>query len=218
MALNNEGVNHETVLSKLKQSNGNINVSDLARYIDSDLKTVFMEREKFALINMLDVNKKGEIDSKFIEKELRRATVIGSDPTQPKIVLDMEQKRDLKPPKKVDLLVSKTTAELPDPTRPVAPGGVRPALAGPQPQEGGNLASIMRKIQGCTTISAFLLTALEKCWCSDGKMKLPDFQKYIEGSYSNILTPKEIALLIRSMDSNLDQKIDLVEFREVLLS
>jgi Ca2+-binding EF-hand superfamily protein len=218
MALNNEGVNHETVLSKLKQSNGNINVSDLARYIDSDLKTVFMEREKFALINMLDVNKKGEIDSKFIEKELRRATVIGSDPTQPKIVLDMEQKRDLKQPKKVDLLVSKTTAELPDPTRPVAPGGVRPAPAGPQPQEGGNLASIMKKIQGCTTISAFLLTALEKCWCSDGKMKLPDFQKYIEGSYSNILTPKEIALLIRSMDSNLDQKIDLVEFREVLLS
>lgn len=217
MALNNEGVNHETVLSKLKQSNGNINVSDLGRYIDSDLKTVFMEKEKFALINMLDVNKKGEIDSKFVEKELRRATVIGSDPTQPKIVLDMEQKRDLKPPKKVDLLVSKTTAELPDPTRPVAPGGVRPTPAGSQPQEGGNLASIMRKIQGCTTISAFLLTALEKCWCSDGKMKLPDFQKYIEGSYSNILTPKEITLLIRSMDSNLDQKIDQVEFREVLL-
>lgn len=216
MALKNEGLNHETVLSKLKQPNGNINVSDLARYIDSEVKTVFMEREKFALINMLDVNKKGDIDSKFVEKELRRATVIGSDPTQSKIVLEMEQKRDLKPPKKVDLKVSKTAAELPDPTRPVATGGARPAPAGPQPQEGGNLASIMRKIQECTTMSAFLLTALEKCWCSDGQMKLPEFQKYLEGSYSNILIPKEMALLIRSIDSNLDQKIDLEEFREVL--
>lgn len=214
MAANSQGDSSESIISKLKQSGGHLKAADLAQYIENDLKTVFKEREKFALINMLDVNKSSEIDLQFFAKEMKRASYIGNDPTQQKIVLESEIKRELKPPKKQDLRASRGPAELPDPTRPVTGGSVRSVVPGAVPQE-SNLATIMRKIQGQTTMSDFLLTALEKCWNPEGRLKLNDFKGFVESTYSRMLTAKEILLLIRSMDSNLDQRIDLQEFREV---
>ena len=60
----------------------------------------------------------------------------------------------------------------------------------------------------------FLLSCLENCHISKGNLDLSDLQKYLTRAYSNILTTREITLIVKLMDSNRNNKIDLNEFRE----
>lgn len=189
-------------------------------FIATNLKTVFKEREKFGLANFFDSSRSGNISPQTFVKEMKKADNINNDPTQPSITLDMELKRELRQPKMPLRPESASNHKAPGepvaPLQPVKPGSRRqlpPMNQGPE----ANIVTIVRKLQNSTSISTFLNGSLQKCPIQEGKIKNEHFKSYLDNSYGNILLEKERTLLVKTLDLNLDQHIDLYELRDVQL-
>jgi hypothetical protein len=73
---------------------GKIELAAIYQFVDSTLRTEFKEREKFALVNYLDVSKVGSIDRKHFMKELEKAIEIVSNTPEGDLILNMNDKRD----------------------------------------------------------------------------------------------------------------------------
>lgn len=94
-AIKTNGMSPEEVFRYLdRKQAGQVEVGTIAQFVDSTLKTDFKEREKYALVNYLDLDKKGTIDRKSFLKELEKASEINIDPTKSRIVLATKDKKD----------------------------------------------------------------------------------------------------------------------------
>ena len=69
-AIKTNGMSPEEVFRYLdRKQAGQVEVGTIAQFVDSTLKTDFKEREKYALVNYLDLDRRGTIDRKsFLER------------------------------------------------------------------------------------------------------------------------------------------------------
>lgn len=175
---------------------------------------IFKEREKFALVNFLDVSKTSLIPKDHLLKELLRGEKYCLDNPENNIILEMTQRREIRPPKvppKEDLTASQ--AGVPNKKPSPQPGSKLPPMVN-EVQE-ANMITIVKKIEGASTMSLFLLATLENCYTKDGSMKTKDLEAFMDQSYGRHLNSKERALLVKTMDLNSNGTVDLSEFRDV---
>ena len=193
-----------------QEKSGYVSSTHFIRHLDEQIKVQFKEREKYAICNMLDLSKSGQIDCEVLKRELLSVHNLINDPQKLKLALEVKDKvliRPIKPrinPIANNIQTSQVVNE---------PGTHK------QPQQledqfEANITTIVNKLQTKTPMSIFLLSCLENCQISKGNLDLNDLQKYLTKAYSNIITAREISLLVKLMDNNRNNKIDLDEFRE----
>lgn len=198
-------------MPRLVSGPGDIPTSKLLAFIEDEIKMVFKEREKFALVNYLDVSKTSLIPRDHLHRELLRGEKICLDTPESTLVLELNGKRELRPPK-VPAKVEPSTGlagKVPSPQ----PGSKLPPMVN-EVQE-ANMLSIVKKIENVSPLSFFLLAALENCKVQNGSLKTKDLENFLDQSYGRHLNQKERTLLVKTMDLNGNGKVELTEFRDV---
>lgn len=184
--------------------------SRLLGFIEDELKIVFKEREKFALVNFLDISKTTLIDKAHFHQELLRGEKICIETPESNLLLELAPKRELRPPKVPPKI--EPTQGMPKHPSP-QPGSKLPPMVN-EVQE-ANMISIVKKIESVSPMSLFLLAALENCRISEGSIKTKDLETFLDQSYGRHLSVKERALLVKTMDLNNNGLVELAEFRDV---
>jgi hypothetical protein len=203
----------DALVAKLCPSGSEFPSSRILVFIEDEIKMIFKEREKFALVNFLDISKTTIIDKDHFYRELLRGEKVCIETPESSLILDLQPKKELRPPKVPSKLEPMTT-----------PGGKQPS---PQPSsklppmvnevQEANMISIVKRIEAVSPMSLFLLATLENCRISEGYMLTKDLEDFLNQSYGRHLNTKERALLIKTMDLNNNGKIELTEFRDVFL-
>lgn len=200
----------DALIVKLCPEGNQFPSSRLHSFIEDEIKMVFKEREKFALLNFLDISKTNQIEKDHFYREILRGEKICLENPESNLIVDLNPKRELRAPK------------VPPKSEPPTAGGKPPS---PQPgsklppmvnevQE-GNMLAIVRKIESAAPMSLFLLAALESCRVADGKISTADLERFLDQSYGRHLGAKERALLAKTMDVNNNGVVELAEFRDV---
>jgi len=200
---------------------GYVEVGTIAQFIDSTLKTKFEEREKYALVNYLDLDRRGTIDRKSFLERLKKAPEINIDPAKSRTVLFTNDKKVFGGSKPAVVSTTLDNEPITDSFRfsdvgkgdqvATHSGSIEKASAITQP-----LPSKPSQPELQSQSSKISHTDAEIDCIEIGQLSLDDIIRSLSAKYGNILVPKDIPTTIKVIDISKKDKVDICELRNVV--
>lgn len=201
-----------------------VSIEKFNKVVDG-LKMSFKEREKFAMNVMLDPSGVGSFQGGNLMTELERAMKAAEDPQMSKIVLDLQMKKPMRLPtarmeiaKKQGIDPQVAAGMQNHQASAITSGGVVGGISDPDQQmtvADDNMRTIVRKIEGHTPMSIFLLSTLDNCTLENDHMSLDQIESHFNNSYGRVLNRGERGLLLKSLDINRTNTVEGGSFGEV---